>query len=135
MSKTAKDIIKSFYENDIIHNIDSLSEYLHPEIELFWNSSFGFHKKDFKGIKAMFEDMAASFEGLRCEISHLIADGNKVSVRYTYFARTIEAPDKEETLAHFITIWELQDDKLYKGYQISQQGDNTPESMMSFISK
>ncbi|SHI38300.1 nuclear transport factor 2 family protein [Aquimarina spongiae] len=135
MNTQAKDIVRSFYETDLIHNSEAFSEFLHPEIELFWNSSFGFSKKNFNDIKMMFSEMAASFETFRCEISHLLAEGDKVTIRYTYFAKTIEDPDKEEAIAHFITIWELKDDKLYRGYQISQQGDNTPESMKSFLSK
>ncbi|WP_109300756.1 nuclear transport factor 2 family protein [Aquimarina sp. AU474] len=135
MSNTAKDIVKSFYETDLIHNSEAFSEYLHPEIELYWNSSFGFSKKNFNDIKTMFSEMALSFETFRCEISHLIAEDNQVTIRYTYFAKTIETPDKEEAIAHFISIWELKDAKLYRGYQISQQGDSTPESMKSFLSK
>jgi len=135
MSKTVKDIVQSFYTTDLIHNLEIFSEYLHPEIELFWNSSFGFNKKDFNAIKSMFTEMAMSFESLRCEISHLIAEENIVTIRYTYFVKTIEVPDKEEAVAHFITIWELKDNKLYRGFQISQQGDNNPENMMSFITK
>ncbi|MBQ0733212.1 nuclear transport factor 2 family protein [Aquimarina celericrescens] len=135
MSNIAKDVVRSFYETDLIHDSEAFSKYLHPDIELFWNSSFGFNKKGFEDIVAMFSQMALSFETFRCEISHLIAEGDQVTARYTYFAKTIEAPEKEEAIAHFITIWELKDGKLYKGYQISQQGDNTPESMMSFISK
>ncbi|MBP2832636.1 nuclear transport factor 2 family protein [Aquimarina sp. U1-2] len=135
MSNTAKDIVRSFYETDLIHNPEAFSEYLHPEITLFWNSSFGFTSKNFEEIEAMFTQMAKSFETFRCEISHLIAEEDTVTARYTYFATTIEAPDKEEAIAHFITIWELKDHKLYKGYQISQQGVDSPESMESFISK
>jgi hypothetical protein len=135
MSKVAKEIVRSFYETDLIHNTELFSKYLHPEIELHWHSSFGFSKKGFNDIKIMFNEMALSFETLRCEISHLIAEEDTVTIRYTFFVKTIETPDHEEAIAHFVTIWELKENKLYKGYQISQQGDNTPESMMSFISK
>ncbi len=135
MSKTAKEIVRSFYDTDLIHDSEALSKYLHSEIELYWNSSFGFNKRGFEDIKTMFSEMALSFETFRCEISHLIAEGDTVTIRYTYFAKTIEDPDKEVAIAHFIAIWELKDNKLYRGYQISQQGDNTPESMRSFISK
>ncbi|MDY8135719.1 nuclear transport factor 2 family protein [Aquimarina sp. 2201CG5-10] len=135
MSKTAKDIVRSFYETDLIHNSEVFSEYLHPEIELYWNSSFGFNKKDYSAIKSMFKEMSVSFESLRCEISHLLTEGDVVTIRYTYFVKTIEQPDQEEAIAHFITIWELKENKLHKGYQISQQGDTNPESLKSFISK
>jgi hypothetical protein len=35
-------------------------------------------------------------------------------------------------MAHFITIWELKDNKLYRGYEISQQADVSLESLKSF---
>jgi len=129
MSNTPKDIVRSFYETDLIHNPEACSEYLHPEIELLWNSSFGFRRKNFVEIQNVFQEMGHSLETFRCEISHLIAEGNQVTARYTYFATTIENPGKEEALAHFISIWELKDGKLYKGYQISHPGNNTPENV------
>ncbi|MBQ4819194.1 nuclear transport factor 2 family protein [Aquimarina sp. MMG016] len=134
-SNTAKDVVRSFYETDLLNDQEAFSKYLHPEIELYWNSSFGFRKKDFSAIKIMLEQMASSFETFRCEISHILAEENMVTVRYTYFAKTIENPDKEEAIAHFISIWELKDGKLYKGYQISQQGENTSENLETFILK
>jgi len=135
MSKTPKEIVKSFYEIDVLKDLQSVVEYMHPDIELYWNSSFGFNKKDFGALKSMFEEMSTSFESFRSEISHILSDGDSVTVRYTYFANPIEEPEKEEAIAHFITIWELKDGKLYKGYQISQQGDETPDNLKTFISK
>jgi hypothetical protein len=34
--------------------------------------------------------------------------------------KTIENPREEMLLAHFFVIWEIKDDKLFRGYQISQ---------------
>ncbi len=116
---TVKELVRSIYNIDLINNLDELSKYLHADIELNWNSSFGFFKKNYDEIMSMFKEMSSSFVSLRCEISHLIAEGDVVTVRYTYFSRTIEEPDTEQMFAHFITIWELKDNKLYKGYQIS----------------
>lgn len=96
MSKIVKDIVKSFYTTNLIHNLEVFSEYLHPEIELFWNSSFGFNKKYFSAIKSMFTEMAMSFESLRCEISHLIAEDNMVTIRYTYFVKLLKFPIKKK---------------------------------------
>ncbi|WP_025740364.1 nuclear transport factor 2 family protein [Aquimarina pacifica] len=129
MSKTVKDIVRSFYETDFVNNIDALSEYLHPDIELQWVSSFGFSKKKFDEIRTIFSDIAQSFETLTCEITQLISENNKVSVQYTYYGNPIEVPNKELTIAHFMAIWEVKDEKLYKGYQISQHGDNAPQNV------
>ncbi|GAA0720559.1 hypothetical protein GCM10009430_20850 [Aquimarina litoralis] len=133
MSKTAKEVVKSFYQTDLIHNIEAFSEYLHPEVELNWNSSFGYNKKGYEDIKTMFKEMSSSFETFKCEISHLLEENGMVTIRYTYLAKTIEQPDTEEVIAHFIAIWELKDDKLYRGYQISQQGDTSQENLKSFL--
>ncbi len=119
MSNTAKEVVRSAYEVDLIHNLDELKNYLHSDIQLDWNSSFGFLKKDYNEIISMFKGMSTSFESLRCEISHLLAENDSVTIRCTYYVATIENPDKEEYFAHFITIWELKDNKLYRGYQIS----------------
>ncbi|KAA1242762.1 nuclear transport factor 2 family protein [Aquimarina sp. RZ0] len=134
MNNIAKNIVQSFYNTDLLNTPEAFSEYLHPDFELHWNSSFGFSKKNFDDIKSMFLGMSNSFESFRCKISHLLSENDIVTIRFTYFAATIERPEKEEALAHFIAIWELKDNKLYKGYQISQHGDNTSENLASFIS-
>ncbi|GAA4114623.1 hypothetical protein GCM10022393_14220 [Aquimarina addita] len=135
MSKTAKEIVTSFYETDLIHTPEAFSEYLHPEVQLDWTSSFGFRKKNLEDIKMLFEGMSTSFETLRCEISHLVSEKSMVTLRGSYIARLIENPEKEEVIAHCMAIWELKDDKLYRGYMISQHGDNSKESLASFLSK
>lgn len=135
MSNTPKDLVRSFYEADVLKDTDKLSTFLHPEIELYWNSSFGFSKKDFNAIKTMFEEMSSSFLSFRTEITHLLSDADTVTVRYTYFAKTIEKPEKEDAIGHFITIWEIREHKLYRGYQISQQGDETSENLETFVVK
>ncbi|WP_459209296.1 nuclear transport factor 2 family protein [Aquimarina rhabdastrellae] len=132
---SAKEIVKSFYEKDLLKEESVFTTYLHPEVTLDWNSSFGFNQRDYKGLVSLFEEMSTSFISLRAEISHLLEENDTVTVRYTYFARPIEQPEQEDVLAHFVTIWELKDQKLYKGYQISQQADNTLETLKSFLLK
>ena len=56
-----------------------------------------------------------------------------VTIRFTYYVRTIENPDEELPMAHFIAIWEVKDGKMYKGHQISQQADDSPENLDSFL--
>jgi len=129
MSKEAKDIVKSFYETDLINSLESISEFLHSDIELSWVSSFGFSKKNFQEIVEMFSAMKKSYNTLACKINEVISEDNKVSVHYTYFGSLIESPDKVVTIAHFMAIWEIKEGKLYKGYQISQHGNNGPDDL------
>lgn len=133
MSLKLKECVEKFYSSDFYRNPDSVKEYLHPEVQLFWNSSAGFHKLNFQEISEMSKELSKSFESLRADVSHLLSEKKAVSIRFSYYARTIENPEEELPMAHFIAIWELKDGKMFKGYQISQQADDSPENLNSFL--
>ena len=127
-----KKIVKEFYTSNFYKNPEDVKLFLHPEAELFWNSSTGFNKMNFQDILEMSAEMSKSNHSLRAEISHLLRDKDEVSIRLTYHVKTVENPDEEIPVAHFIAIWKIKDDKLFKGYQISQPADDTPENLSSF---
>lgn len=133
MSLDPKDCVEKFYSSDFYKNPEAVKTYLHPEAVLFWNSSAGFHKLNFEEISDISRELAKSFESLRAEISHLLCENNMVTIRFTYYARTIENPDEELPMAHFISIWQIKDGQMFKGHQISQQADDSPESLDSFL--
>ncbi len=86
----------------------------------FWNSTEGLTIMHQKEIVDTFEEISRTYEELRIEVSHVLEDENFVTIRYKYYIRTIENPDEELGIAHFIAIWEIKDGKLYRGHQISQ---------------
>lgn len=133
MSLNPKKIVENFYTSNFYKNPEEVKAYLHPEAELFWNSSTGFHKMNYDDILKLSRGMSESFESLRAEISHLLKDKDHVTIRFIYHVKTVENPDEEIPMAHFIAIWQIKDDKLFKGYQISQQADETPENLSSFL--
>lgn len=134
MAGRRKKIVEEFYRSDFYKDPDLLVNYLHPEVELFWNSSTGFHKLNFQSLKSFVQEISKSFYSLRVEISHLIRKKEMVTIRFTYYVKTIENPDEELPIAHFIAIWEIRDEKLYRGHQMSQPADETAESLSSFLS-
>jgi len=78
-----------------------------------------------------FTEMRRNYDDLRVEVSHLLEDGDFVTVRYKYYIKTIENPDEELGIAHFMAIWEVKDGKIYRGHQISQpvtDNDDTEKS-------
>ena len=133
MSLELKDCVEKFYTSDFYKDPESLKEYLHPEAQLFWNSSSGFHKLGFQEICDMSKELTKSFDSLRADISHRICENSTVAIRFTYHVKTIENPEEELPMAHFIAIWEMKDGKMYKGHQISQQADDSPENLESFM--
>lgn len=134
MAVRRKKVVEEFYNSDFYRDPDTLAKYLHPEAELFWNSSSGFLKLKYEEIEKMVQEMSRSFYSLRADISHLIRKKDFVTIRFTYYVKTIENPREELPMAHFMAIWEIKDDKMYRGHQMSQPADDSPENLSSFIS-
>lgn len=131
MSKTAKGIVRAFYLSDILRDTTVLEQFFHPELVLIWNSSDGLTIMHYDDIGAFFNEIRGAYHDLRVEVSHMLEDGDHVTIRYKYYIRTIENPDEELGIAHFIAIWEVKDGKLFRGYQVSQpvtDKDDTSES-------
>lgn len=134
MSASDKKVVEGFYTSDFSENPDEIKNFLHPDAELYWNSSAGFNKMNFEDILKLSKEISRASESLRAEISHLLNDKDQVTIRFTYHIRTVENPDEEIPMAHFIAIWKIQDGKMFKGYQISQPADESPENLSSFLS-
>ncbi len=117
---SAKKIVQDFYKSDALINSEIMKTYLHPEVVLDWNSSKGFLQLKHKDILELTLQMERSYVRSKARVSHLLQDGNTVTVRYSHFIKTVENPREEMLLAHFFVIWELKDDKLFRGFQMSQ---------------
>ena len=133
MKTNAKEIVKSFYNSDFIKDANVVENFAHPELTLIWNSSTdGLSILNYDDLSDFFQEVRRSYADMRIEISHLLQDENFVTIRYKYYIRSVENPDEELGIAHFITIWELKDDKLYKGYQISQPVTKKDDTQKSY---
>jgi len=51
---------------------------------------------------------------------------------WAYFVRMIENPNEEVPVAHFMAIWEIKDNLMYRGYQMSQPAEEDQEAMISY---
>ncbi|MDT0295005.1 nuclear transport factor 2 family protein [Mesonia ostreae] len=130
--KQAKDIVKAFYESDIANDPNILEEFFHPQVKAIWNGVEGLTTLDFNDLSDFFTDIRKNYKDLKIEISHLLQDGNSVSIRYKYYVRPIENPDEEIGIAHFLCIWEIKDEKLHRGYQVSQPFKDKDEEDTSY---
>ncbi|WP_432671319.1 nuclear transport factor 2 family protein [Flavobacterium sp. SM2513] len=117
---TTKKIIQDFYKSEAFINVSEMEPYLHPEFILEWQSSKGFSKLDKQGVLDLTKELSASYVRSKIRILSLVQEKNQVAVRYSHFVKTVENPREEMLLAHFFVIWEVKDDKLYRGYQMSQ---------------
>ncbi|WP_284652158.1 nuclear transport factor 2 family protein [Flavobacterium terrisoli] len=117
---SAKDIVQEFYKSDVLLDADKVKALLHPDVVLEWHSSKGFLKLKKNQIVDLSIEFGKAYLRSKSRISHILVDGKTVSIRYSHYVKTIENPREEMLLAHFMVIWEVKDDKLYRGYQMSQ---------------
>ncbi|TDP57992.1 nuclear transport factor 2 family protein [Flavobacterium dankookense] len=117
---SAKEIVQNFYKSDVILEAETVNQFLHPEVVLEWHSTKGFLTLDHDQIIAISAELSKAYVRSKSRITHLVEEGNTVAVRYSHFVKTIENPREEMLLAHFMVIWEVKDNKLYRGYQMSQ---------------
>lgn len=132
MSNKAKEVLRKFYQSDILKDKTVLDRFFHPEILLLWNSADGLSIMNYDDLIDFFSEIRRTYQDMRVEVSHLLAEDNHVTVRYKYYIRTIENPDEELGIAHFIAIWEVKDEKLYRGYQVSQPVTPMDETQESY---
>ena len=129
MSLKSKEIVKNFYQSNFYKDKSIFEEYLHPDAQLNWYGTTGLRKLDYHGLAEISEELAKSYDSLRAEVEKVVANKENVAINFTYHVKTIENPEEEMPLAHFLAMWEIKDGKLYKGVQISQLGeeiDNNP---------
>lgn len=117
---SAKKIVQDFYKSDALLNSEVIATFLHPEVLLDWNSSKGFIQMKHADIVAMAGELGKAYVRSKARISHILQDGDQVAVRYSHYIKTVENPREEMLLAHFFVIWEIKDDKLFRGFQMSQ---------------
>ncbi|TPG45408.1 nuclear transport factor 2 family protein [Flavobacterium pectinovorum] len=115
-----KEFVQKFYKSDALIDSEIMKIYLHPDVKLDWNSTKGLIEMDYNSMLDMANELSRAYVRSKVRISHIIAEEDLVSIRYSHFVKTIENPREEMLLAHFSTIWQIKDDKLYRGYQMSQ---------------
>ena len=115
-----KEFVQKFYKSDALIDSEIMKTFLHPDVTIDWNSTKGFIQLDYNSIIELANELNRAYVRSKVRISHIIAEDDLVSIRYSHFVKTIENPREEMLLAHFFVIWQIKDDKLYKGYQMSQ---------------
>ncbi|CCG53365.1 Protein of unknown function [Flavobacterium indicum GPTSA100-9 = DSM 17447] len=117
---TNKEIILEIYQNDGLRNRDFLNEVLLPQFEMEWQSSSDLTILDKNQILNLADELKGNYATSNIDINYLIEEENKICIAYKHFATTIENTRDFQLIARFITIWEFENGKILKGYQISK---------------
>ena len=118
----AKELVQEYYNAAALRNPQAVDRFIHDGLELKWHSSKGYLELDKSDYMALVAEMVKSYSSVRLDISHMIAEGNAVTVRYTHYVNAFENPGEEMVLGHFVVIWEVENDKITKGFLMSQLG-------------
>lgn len=118
----AKDTVTEYYSSGAYRTKDGMDRYLHPDLVLQWHSSKGYLQLEKSDLLTLAAELEKSYSASRLHISHMIAEGDAVTVRYTHYVNAFENPGEEMVLAHFVVIWEVKDGLFHKGYLMSQLG-------------
>lgn len=117
---SVKEIVQKFYKSDALIDSAVMKDYLHPEVLVEWNSSKGFLELNYNALVQLSDELSKAYVRSKVRISHILAENDLVSLRYSHFVKTVENPREEMLLAHFNVIWQIKDNKLFRGYQMSQ---------------
>lgn len=128
MASKNQELVSNFYSSEFFKDSSVLKDFLHPEVELSWYGTTGLRVLDYDGIASNSMELGRSFESLRADIEKVITKGDDIAINLTYFVRTIENPDEEMPLGHFIAMWEVKEGLLFRGVQISQLGEEVDQS-------
>ena len=134
MSSDHKKLVTNFFTSKYYKDQSEFEKFIHPKLKINWNSSRGFFQFNYKKFYKMSLEMGKSFENMSPEFSHVVQEDNQVFVRFTYNVETVESQDLIG-LADFFSVWEIKDNKLYRGYIMSQPCDEGLEGMLSFINE
>jgi len=127
-----KHFVIDFLCSDYYKDKSVFEDYMHPKVEISWNSSHGFSKFNYDDFFEIVTDMGKSFTKLTAEISHAIAEDTQVAVRFNYDVETLEHPESLP-LAHFMSIWEIEDEKIKNIYLMSHAADEDTENIVSYL--
>jgi hypothetical protein len=117
---TPKEIVQELYANDGLRNRDFLNDVLHENVLLEWHSSEGLLVKDKKSILDLAIELKNNFSIFNSDILYSIAENNTVSIAFNHFGASIENQKDLILIGRFMAIWEFENDKIIKGYQISK---------------
>jgi len=111
---TPKEIITAYYES--IPQPELMRQYLHPQMRLQWSGDRGYLELTTNELLAMISQFAANCTSSRFLLTHIVAEENRVSVRYEHYVCTPEEPGIEKLYSRAIAFWRIKEDKMYFGY-------------------
>jgi len=117
---SAKEIVLKFYKSEALIDSEIMKEFVHPDILIDWNSSGGFIQMNYDSLLKFTDELNKAYIRSKVRMSHIVVEKDLVSVRFSHFVKTFENPREEMLMSHCMVIWQIKDNKLFRGYQMTQ---------------
>lgn len=115
-------IVEQLYHEDGLRNREYLDSILDDDFILSWDSSVGSKEMSKNEILEMSDELKSNYHVSKTSILNLVSNENKLVVHYLHHVSTIENPRELFTIAKVVVIWEIENNKIVKGYQMSKAG-------------
>lgn len=116
----SREIVEKLYNEDGLRNRDFLDKILHQNLVLDWESSIGLRTMSKNEILDMADELKANYQESRVSIIDNVITDNKIVVRYTHQVSSIENPNELFTIAKVLVIWDVENEQITKGFQMSK---------------
>lgn len=117
-----ENIIEQLYQEDGLRNKEYLDSILDTDFKLEWDSSVGSRVMSRSEVLEMAEELKTNYHVSKTSILNLVSDKDKLVVQYLHHVSTIENPKELFTIAKVVVIWDIENGKIVKGYQMSKAG-------------
>lgn len=112
-----KEFITGYY--NALLKPEEVTKYVHPQMVIRWQSSKGYLELEPNDLLNFSKLISKQYTTLRLDVLDVMAEGDKVAVRYASIITSPDNPLEEKELSHSMSMWELKDNKLYRGYVIT----------------
>ena len=117
-----ENLVEQLYQEDGLRNSEYLNSILTEDFTLEWDSSVGSRIMSKNEVLDMSNELKINYHLSKTSILNTVSNENKLVVHYLHHVSTIENPKELFTIAKVVVIWEIENDKIVKGYQMSKAG-------------
>lgn len=119
MPEQSQDVVKDFLHSDVFVESNGFDTFFNKDLKVYWHASSGYKCFDYNDYRRLSQSTSASYTAMRNDITHLFSEGHRVAARFTVYVKTIENPGEEVVVGYFLSLFEIENNKISTIHQSS----------------